>query len=375
MSEKNQTPMMRIKPLVLMPMLFCCLNLLSSCDNDNAIPKEDPKTENPDPETPKPEIPNPNPEPEIIDIAALINKEQFLELFPYRFGADPANNWAVDPAKDFYTYDALIKAVSQMADIKVIIERKGVFQKITRTQKSTNETRIIREDADFDASWNTVPVIRQEVDYANFISSGSVEIRKKELAAFLANISHETTGGWATAPGGAFSWGLHFREEVGYENGNNLAYRDENNKDYPPVAGQSYHGRGPIQLSWNYNYGQMSEFLYGDKSILLKNPGNVTKDAALAFQTAIWFWMTPQSPKPSCHDVMTGKWNPTQQDINAGRKPGFGMTINIINGGLECNQPDNAKTQDRIGFYQRYLTVLKTSDLNCECKCDQMQSY
>ena len=27
--------------------------------------------------------------------------------------------------------------------------------------------------------------------------------KKRELAAFLAQISHETTGGWATAPGGA----------------------------------------------------------------------------------------------------------------------------------------------------------------------------
>jgi hypothetical protein len=38
----------------------------------------------------------------------------------------------------------------------------------------------------------------------------------------------------------------------------------------------------------------------------------------------MWFWMTPQSPKPSAHDVMAGRWTPSAADRAAGRKPGFG---------------------------------------------------
>ena len=34
---------------------------------------------------------------------------------------------------------------------------------------------------------------------------------------------------------------------------------------------------------------------------------------------------------------------------NRGRVPGFGMTINIINGGLECSIPTN-DIRDRVGF-------------------------
>lgn len=359
------------KPNFCKCLLFCILTFALSCDKESEnSKKEEAPTEN---EIPKPE-PQPNPD-ENIGFKDLINAEQYLELFPYRYGADVQNNWVVDPSKDFFTYNALMKAIDEMGDIKVIIERKGYSQRITRFQKSTNTTTVFREDTDFNASWNTVAIVKDEVDYADFVNKGSLEDRKKELAAFLANISHETTGGWVTAPGGAFSWGLHFREEVGYANGGSLGYRDEGNLNYPPYPGQSYHGRGPIQLSWNYNYGQMSEYLYGDKNILLKNPGKVTEDGALAFKTAIWFWMTPQAPKPSCHDVMVGKWIPTEQDTKAGRKPGFGMTINIINGGLECNQADNSKTQDRRGFYERYLQILKTSDPDCICECDQMQPY
>lgn len=43
--------------------------------------------------------------------------------------------------------------------------------------------------------------------------------------------------------------------------------------------------------------------------------------------SAMWFYMTAQSPKPSMHDAVMG------------RVPGgFAATINIINGGIECGR-------------------------------------
>jgi chitinase len=52
-------------------------------------------------------------------------------------------------------------------------------------------------------------------EYPLFASEGSDEIRRREVAAFLANIAQETTGGWDTAPGGRYVWGLYFLQEVG----------------------------------------------------------------------------------------------------------------------------------------------------------------
>lgn len=46
-----------------------------------------------------------------------------------------------------------------------------------------------------------------------FATSPDTAANKRELAAFLAQISHETTGGWATAPGGPYAWGLCFITE------------------------------------------------------------------------------------------------------------------------------------------------------------------
>ena len=90
----------------------------------------------------------------------------------------------------------------------------------------------------------------------------------------------------------------------------------------------------------------------------MNNTDLVATNPVISFKTAIWFWMTPQSPKPSCHDVITERWNPSGADSAAGRSRGYGTIINIINGGLECGKGWNAKVEDRIGFYKRYCDVL-----------------
>lgn len=222
-----------------------------------------------------------------------------------------------------------------------------------------------------DPLFSYAALIAAAAEYPAFAGEGSDEARRREVAAFLANIGHETTGGWADAPGGPYAWGLYFKQEVGCEMGNCTGYCDVNNAQYPCAPGKTYHGRGPIQLSWNYNYGAAGEAL-GEP--LLAQPELVAEDGEIAFRTGLWFWMTPQAPKPSAHDVIVGNWTPTADDLAKGRMPGFGMTINIINGGLECGQPTNAKVEDRVGFFDRFTTILGVT-MGEHVYCDSMQPY
>ncbi|KAJ0978708.1 hypothetical protein J5N97_014182 [Dioscorea zingiberensis] len=203
--------------------------------------------------------------------------------------------------------------------------------------------------------------VRATKCFPGFGRAGDLNTQKREVAAFLAQISHETTGGWATAPDGPYAWGLCFKEEVSPRSD----YCDSTNKDWPCSPGKSYKGRGPIQLSWNYNYGPAGQALGFDG---LANPEIVANNSDIAFKTALWFWMTPRKPKPSCHDVMVGRYRPTKADLAANRTAGFGLVTNIINGGLECGIPDDSRVNDRIGFFKRYAKLLGVdvgSNLDC----------
>lgn len=287
-------------------------------------------------------------------------------FFPHRFNPDDRTGAGTLPttaAKDFYSYANFATAVSRMGNIKIISERRCGTNayRLTRIDKTTGASVVIRTDADFNISSNMI--ITETIDYATFAGEGDLTVRKRELMAFLANLSQETTGGWPTAPGGQYAWGLYFREEVGFEGTTNIGYRVENDPLYPPAPGKSYHGRGPIQLSYNYNYGQASEFIFGDKNVLLANPEKVIQDGVIAFETAIWFWMAQQYPKPSCHEVMIpGKFVPTAEQLAIGLKPGFGATVNIINGGVECGGGQEInKVLSRIAHYQRYTGLKQVS--------------
>jgi hypothetical protein len=203
--------------------------------------------------------------------------------------------------------------------------------------------------------------------FPSFLAEGDSNTQKRELAAFLANIAQETSGGWETAPGGYFKWGLYFLEET--STGAKAAYNDTSKKNYPAIEGEYYYGRGPKQLTWNYNYGQFSEAWYGNKDSLLEHPDLLSKDPLLSFASALWFWMTAQYPKPSCHDIMIGKWIPTSDDIQKGRLPGFGATVNVINGGVECGSGiDILKTKYRYQYYQyfcNYFHVAPGDNITC----------
>ncbi|ONK63128.1 uncharacterized protein A4U43_C07F11700 [Asparagus officinalis] len=201
--------------------------------------------------------------------------------------------------------------------------------------------------------------------FPKFGTTGDVDTRKREVAAFLAQISHETTGGWATAPDGPYAWGLCFKEEISPGS----SYCDPTNTEWPCYPNKSYHGRGPMQLSWNYNYGPAGEALGFDG---LKDPEIVVNNSVIAFKTALWFWMTPRKPKPSAHNVMVGRYRPTKADLQANRTAGFGLVTNIVNGGLECGIPNDARVNDRIGFFKRYARLLNVdAGPNLDCAYQQ----
>ncbi|WP_433533066.1 glycoside hydrolase family 19 protein [Micromonospora sp. CA-263727] len=161
-----------------------------------------------------------------------------------------------------------------------------------------------------------------------FAGTGDQQTRKRELAAFLANIDHE-------------SGGLVHVEEINQAAWGNYC---DTGQPYGCPAGQTaYHGRGPIQLSWNTNYKAAGDALGLD---LLNDPDLVKNDASVAWQTALWFWMTQSGAGTmTAHAAITGGG-------------GFGETIRTINGALECGGRNSAQVQARVDAYQRFASTL-----------------
>ncbi|MEV0739734.1 glycoside hydrolase family 19 protein [Streptomyces sp. NPDC050549] len=167
--------------------------------------------------------------------------------------------------------------------------------------------------------------------YPGFADTGSDTTKKQEAAAFLANVSHETGG-------------LVYIVE---QNTANYPTYCNWNEPYGCPAGQSaYYGRGPLQISWNFNYKAAGDALGID---LLNNPWLVQNDSAVAWKTALWYWNTQSGP---------GSMTPHNAMVNGA---GFGQTIRSINGSVECDGKNPAQVQSRVDAYQRFTSILGTS--------------
>jgi predicted chitinase len=161
--------------------------------------------------------------------------------------------------------------------------------------------------------------------YPAFAGTGDIEVKKREAAAALANFAHETGGLW-------------YITEIAQGE-----YCDATNTQYPCAAGKRYYGRGPIQLSWNFNYGAAGDAL---GLPLLANPDLVQQDPAVAWKTALWYWMTQNGPGTmTAHNAIVNGY-------------GFGETIRSINGALECNGGNSAQVQSRINYFLNFLNIL-----------------
>jgi predicted chitinase len=167
--------------------------------------------------------------------------------------------------------------------------------------------------------------------YPAFTTTGSDTVKKQEAAAFLANVNHE-------------SGGLVYVEEINQANW--PLYCDRSQPYGCPAGQNAYHGRGPIQLSWNFNYKAAGDALGID---LLNNPDRVKNETSVAYQTAVWYWMTQRGP---------GTMTPHDAMVNS---RGFGETIRSINGSLECNGGNPAQVQSRVDAYNRFAGILGVS--------------
>ena len=147
---------------------------------------------------------------------------------------------------------------------------------------------------------------------------------KRELSTLFAHIAYETgdKSNWKT--------GLSLDQEEGCPGDDQCSYNEGRTplgNLFEAVNGQKYYGRGHIHLRWNGKYGQFSKAfrddLYNGKDFLLEEPARILKDPLMMYTSALWLYMTPHFPKPSAHDVITGKFRPNKTDLTYGASNDF----------------------------------------------------
>ncbi|WP_030157320.1 glycoside hydrolase family 19 protein [Glycomyces sp. NRRL B-16210] len=170
--------------------------------------------------------------------------------------------------------------------------------------------------------------INATASFPAFGNTGGDTVARQEVAAFLANASHETGGL------------VHIVEQ---NQANYPHYCDSGQPYGCPAGNDAYYGRGPVQLSWNFNYNAAGAAL---GLPLLTNPWLVEQDPTVAWQTALWYWNTQSGPgSMSGHTAMT-------------TGAGFGESIRSINGAIECDGGNPAQVQSRVTLYQGFTGIL-----------------
>ncbi len=253
-------------------------------------------------------------------------------------------------------------------------------------------------------------------DAAPFNGSDSFS-NTREIAAFLANINQETNGasppsflvsGDLVKPGGAGSLGAAYGltaitegscaisgcPDYGTKKGFcestdgtaklsacsgisttpegtdycSLAVKFCTDTNYPPnIPANQFFGRGSKQLTHAYNY-----IFYGsrinpsDPLALANEPNLIDSSGTLGWKVGLAYWSVPfQEPsgslKPSMHD---GFFNPTTGSSSAefDAQTGFGKTVNIINGGIECGASHLYIRNTTLSRINNYIELLLRID-------------
>jgi hypothetical protein len=242
-------------------------------------------------------------------------------------------------------------------------------------------------------------------------NSGDYMKDMRELAAFLANIGQETNGNQAPTFDSQFNLTLAGGLGNGYGlfavtegscaiTGNCLRYgtREEycttnyattctgdpnvswepagkpfcklaaeycstSRKAYPDGSKpeNQFFGRGGKQLTYAYNYMYYgSKINPNNKFQLGDNPSLIDKDGKLGWETALAYWAIPYediwSTKPSMHD---GFFSPTTgRSTEFNSEVGFGKTVNIINGGVECGSSLKYVKMQTLNRINNYIELL-----------------
>lgn len=219
----------------------------------------------------------------------------------------------------------------------------------------------------FVAAGGSTSNLPTEATLKNYTKSACIH-DAKEFAMFFANLMQESDRLKTTEEYN------HASKGSSYDWGENKAGQtcDSDTSDDKGCQGAScsskckvhYYGRGYLQTTWRDNYYKAYNNGGCDAEDIVKNPGKVATNTALAWCTAAYYWKT------SVH---------LDRCPNGGSSCDLGNTIHAINGAQECgaNAAHKDEARNRYCYYAKFYKSYTDIDpwADSVCISDLGQKY
>lgn len=197
---------------------------------------------------------------------------------------------------------------------------------------------------------------KASVKYPKFLNEADDTLNKKELCAYMSIVNWETDF-------------MYFQELAcqtsQYSENNNCNYIDKNT---PWTPGKQYYGRGPKQLSWNYNYLAFSQDFFGDDR-LLRTPELVYDNATVGWASSMYFWMSNGAGETNYGGFCgpqgygTGQW---KDQVECSNNPGLEKCVKAKGGGRYI-QPGKMSPHDSIHTRDSMPLVINVVNGGYDC--------
>ncbi|AJC48468.1 hypothetical protein IB642_03290 [Allofrancisella guangzhouensis] len=288
---------------------------------------------------------------------------------------------------EYYSLENLLKSLD---NLKNITERN--YQKAKSIESGPTQ-------------YTTVESALKEKDRVNnFAVTGNDLDNLRQIAAFFAHMTTETGGSDGYQSNISAAYAFSAVQEGNCGNGDDCEqYKvtsqpsGGNFPQWQKYTNENYYGRGGKQLTYWENYEYYSQALYGDFR-LLENPGLLVEGdkqyspGEYGLTTSLAYLLlryhdncqTLETRDKNNNPIVNANCGPYYPSVDFDKpsmieafgeensiqtfrskqwitlsdkygKPGFGLSINLINGGVECRADMTYQAMNRINFYIEYL--------------------
>jgi len=142
---------------------------------------------------------------------------------------------------------------------------------------------------------------------------------------------------------------------------NNYAQADSFYTDRIDVNTEDYYPRGAGYVMGIEHYYWMSQILYGDNT-LVDDPSILATDPVAFWLAGLKTWMIPQEGRPAPHNIITGQWEPTEDELDIGLSDGMGAVSALLYGASQCGISKHPFANSRKSIYEGLIALLNADD-------------